>query len=63
MKRHLEHRLEDEAGGIRTPGELENLLERFANEIVFTPLRTVRVETPDVDLRQLFEDLAQAGEY
>lgn len=61
MKRMLEHRLEDEAPGIRTPVELERLLGRFANELLFTPLRPVRVENPEVDLMQLFEDLTGGG--
>jgi hypothetical protein len=61
MKRMLEHRVEDEAGGIRTPGELQHFLTRFANELMFTALRPVRVENPEVDLTQLFEDLVGGG--
>lgn len=61
MKRMLEHRVEDEAGGIRTPGELQHFLTRFANELVFTAPRAVRVENPELELTQLFEDLVGGG--
>lgn len=57
MKRMLEHRIIDEAAGIRTPGELEHFLTRFANELVFTAPRSVRVENPEIELAQLFEEL------
>lgn len=61
MKRMLEHRVEDEAAGIRTPGELQHFLTRFANELVFTAPRPIRIENPEVELAQLFEDLVGAG--
>lgn len=61
MKRMVEHRLQDEAGGIRTPEELQHLLICFANELLFTQLRSVRVENPEVELAQLYEELVGSG--
>jgi hypothetical protein len=61
MKRMLEHRVEDEADGIRTPGELQHFLTRFANELIFSAPRPVRVENPEVELTQLYEDLVGGG--
>jgi len=60
-KRLLEHRVESESPAIRTLGELEHFLSRFANELLFTPPRAVRVENPEVDLMQLYEDLVGGG--
>lgn len=56
-KRMVEHRLELEADGLRSRAEVEQFLGRFANEIVFTPLRPARVEDADAELACLFEEL------
>ena len=56
-KKMLEHRFEVERRELGQKAELELFLRRFANEIVFTPLRPVRVENPTVELAQLFEEL------
>lgn len=61
MKQMLEHRIEDEARVIQTPAELERVLGKFANEIIFTPLRAVRVENAEVDLMHLFKELTGGG--
>jgi hypothetical protein len=53
--------VEDEARGIRTPEELQHFLTRFANELNFSVPRPVRVENPEVELAQLFEDLVGGG--
>lgn len=61
MKRMLEHRVMDEAASIRTFEELQYFQTRFANELVFTPPRPIRVENPNVELTQLFEELVGGG--
>lgn len=56
-KKMLEHRIEVERQELTQQAELELFLRRFANEMVFTPLRPTRVENPTADLSQLFEEL------
>lgn len=56
-KKMLEHRFEVERQELGQQAALELFLRRFANEIVFTPLRPTRVENPTADLTQLFEEL------
>lgn len=56
-KKMLEHRFEVERQELSQRAELELFLRRFANEIIFTPLRPVRVENPVAELAQLFEEL------
>lgn len=53
----LARRLEVEAEGLADRAALEHHLRLFANEFVFSPLRAVRVEQPEAELLQLFEEL------
>ncbi len=57
MKSMMEHRFSVELENLRERGALETFLHRFANEITFTKLRSVRVENPEAELAQLFEEL------
>lgn len=57
MKHMVEGRISVEAGQFRTQEELERFLRLFANEIIFSELRSVRVENADAELAQLFEEL------
>ncbi len=50
-------RLEVEAPGLTELPALEHFLSLFANEIVFSRLRSVRVENPEAELNQLFKEL------
>jgi len=61
MKRMLAHRIDDEAKEVRTVDELKHLLTRFANELVFSAIRPIRVENPTLELTQLFEELVGGG--
>jgi hypothetical protein len=55
----LARRIEKEAEALVSGdlGALEHFLRLFANEFVFSPPRAVRVEQPEAELMQLFEEL------
>lgn len=55
----LTRRIEVEAETLAQsePAALEHFLRLFANEFIFSPLRAVRVEQPEAELVQLFEEL------
>jgi hypothetical protein len=57
LKRTMEKRLQVESPQLQEYAAVERFLRLFANEIVFTNLRTVRVVNPDVELAQLFDEL------
>ena len=57
MKRMFERRLEVESGNIRDLAAFRRFASLLANELLVTPPRAVRVEEPDADLMQLFEEL------
>ncbi len=59
-KKMVEHRFQVERPELGHRADLELFLRRFANEIVFTPLRPARVENPATELAQLFGDLVTA---
>ena len=56
-KRMLERRFETEAPALCDQAAVEKFLRLFANEFVFSELRAVRVEHPQAELAQLFEEL------
>lgn len=58
-KQMLQRRIEVEAHELSGKRDVEQFLARFANDIVFTPLRPARVEDPEVELIQLFADLVE----
>ncbi len=41
--------------------ELNDFIEKRANEIILTPLRPVKVKNPELALNRLFEELVQTG--
>jgi len=57
MKRQLEHAVAAAQEGIRTPEELREFAARFANELQISAPRPLRVENPEVELAQLFDEL------
>jgi hypothetical protein len=57
LKRTIEKRLQVEAPHLQERPAMEHFLRLFANEIVFTDLRPVRVVNPAVELAQLFDEL------
>ena len=57
VKQMMARRLEVEAAGLADLPAVEHFLALFANELVFTALRPVRVENPEAELAQLFEEL------
>lgn len=57
LKRSIEKRLKIEAPQIQERSTLDHFLRLFANEIVFSDLRPIRVVNADIELAQLFDEL------
>lgn len=57
LKRQLEHAIVAETPGIRTLLDLQAFAARFANELLITAPRALRVESPEIELAQLFDEL------
>ncbi len=57
FKMGIEERLEVEHSSIQSIDDLRNFIQLRANQIQITPPRPMRVNVPDEDLAQLFQDL------
>jgi hypothetical protein len=57
IKEFLERRIAVEAPALTEYSKVERFVRLFANELVFTDLRPVRVENADTELVQLYNDL------
>lgn len=62
VKRTVEKRIQVESSQLQERTALEHFLRLFANEIAFSDLRPVRVNNPDVELAQLFNELVGGRE-
>lgn len=56
-KKAIEERLEVERDRFRTLDDLQKFIDTRANEIVISPPRPTRVESPEQDLASLFDEL------